>query len=62
MNWGAGILVAIGAIIVVIGFSGSQNAVCQAIFGGKCSWLPGKEQLTPVSVGTLTPGLGKGKP
>jgi hypothetical protein len=60
MNWGAGVLLIIGAIIIVIGFSGSQNAVCQAVFGGKCLWLPGKETLTPVTIGTQTPGLGKG--
>jgi hypothetical protein len=63
MNWNAGILLVIGAILVVIGFSNSQNIVCQAIFGGKCSWLPGTG-IAPGGTGvtgTTMPGSIKGK-
>lgn len=58
MNWSALVLLVIGTSIIVIGYSGSQNAICQAVFGGKCSWLPGTEVAINTGTGKQTPGLG----
>lgn len=53
MNYSALVLLLIGLGVLVVGFTGSQNALCQSIFGGNCSWLPGRETTTKVGTGTV---------
>lgn len=53
MNWGAAVLLLVGAGVVVVGVAGSQKSVCQSLTGTDCAWLPNPstETLKPVPGG-----------
>lgn len=57
MNWGAAVLLLVGGAVVVIGVSGSQKSVCQALTGSDCTWLPNAPTETATPVGTKPGGL-----